>query len=130
MGQKLVVGGAIVAVVGAFLPWFTVDALGTTASVNGIERDGIFTFVFALIAVGLILYQGPGRWKTGVLAGCLILGALIALVGSAYIYDPWLGTEQPSEAEQALINIGSGLYLTAFSGYIIIGGMAYDRFVD
>lgn len=128
LGQKLVVGGAALAVAGALLPWFTVDAFGTSASVNGIERDGIFTFISAFVVVALVLYQGPGRWRTGPLAGCVIAGLLVALLGTAYIYDPWLGTEQPTAAQRAYIDIGIGLYLTAFSGYVVLGGAAADIF--
>lgn len=130
IGQKFVAVGAVVAIVGAFLPWLTVDALGTSLSKTGVDGDGVFTLCFALVAVGLLVYQGPGRWGKGVLAGCFILGLLIALLGTAYIYDPWLGAEQPTETERALIDVGTGLYLTAASGYIIIGGMAYDLLID
>ncbi len=126
-GQKIVLGGAAVAAIAAFLPWFSIELLGTSASVNGIDRDGVFSFIFALLVVGFVLYAGPRSRGRKTTAAVLILGLLIALIGGAYIYDPWIGVEQTVTDEQrSLIDIGIGLYLTLVGGALVVIGTLYD----
>jgi len=54
-GQKIALGGAGIAIAGAFLPWVSVEVFGSSASVNGIDRDGIFTPLMGVIIVGAIV---------------------------------------------------------------------------
>ncbi|MEF8814433.1 MAG: hypothetical protein V5A55_11525 [Halovenus sp.] len=47
---------------------------------NGIDRDGLFAFLFGLAILALVLYQGPDGWSRGSLAACALLGLLIILL--------------------------------------------------
>jgi hypothetical protein len=73
------------------------------------------------------LYAGPRSRGRKTTAAVLILGLLIALIGGAYIYDPWIGVEQTVTDEQrSLIDIGIGLYLTLVGGALVVIGTLYD----
>jgi hypothetical protein len=124
-GQLVSLGGAVLTILGAFLPWLTADLLTAELTVTGIDADGIFTLVFAVLVTGMIVYT-RGNWRKA-LVGVAILGLLTALLGIAYINDPWLGVENPPpEAAQSLVTVGIGLYLTAAGGLAMLAGPILD----
>lgn len=126
-GKRLVLAGAALAAIGAFLPWFSASAVGTTVEVTGVERDGVFTLAFAVAAGAVGWHYGDRSWGRWPAVGVVILGGLIAFFGGAYIYDPWLGTEPPREEVQNAVQIGVGLYATLIGGALVAAGPVYDR---
>lgn len=106
-GEKVALGGALLVVFGAFLPW---------VSGTGIDGMGLFTLVFALLAATLVV---TGRWERAVHRAVLGLGALTAVVALTAI---------PSAS--AVVNPGTGLYLTVVGGGALAvgGGAGYLTF--
>jgi len=125
IGQKVALGGSGLAVVGAFLPWLTVEIFDI--SKTGIDGDGVFTLIFGLVVLGLVLYRGPGRWGRKSMIGVVLLGVLTALVGIAYINDPLLGVENAPDGGSELVSLGIGLYVTAAAGVVMAIGPILDR---
>lgn len=126
-GQRLIIAGAVLAAIGAFLPWFSASALGTTVEVTGVERDGKFTLAFAVIA-GLAGWRyGDRPWSRWVVVGVVVLGGLTAFFGGVYIYDPWIGQEAPRQEVQNAVQIEMGLYATLIGGALMAIGPIYDR---
>lgn len=125
-GQKILLAGTGLAVLGAFLPWITANLLGTNVSVRGIDRDGLFTLILALLAGGVCLF----RWGRIARASVFLLGILITAIGILYIGDPLFGvdisTSTNPELLRAAVNPGFGLYLTAIGGVGILGGPLVD----
>jgi hypothetical protein len=126
-GKRLVIAGAALAAIGAFLPWFSASAVGTTVEVTGVERDGVFTLVFAVAAGAVGWYYGDRSWGSWPPIGVVVLGGLIAFFGGVYIYDPWIGQEAPREEVQNAVQIVAGLYSTLIGGAMITAGPVYDR---
>lgn len=80
--SALVVGGAVGAFIGAFLPWATVGAL----SVAGTDGDGVLTLILG-IAAGALGVSGIRKGKKGLLIGSLVCAALIAIIAGIDIAD-------------------------------------------
>lgn len=59
-GQVLLCLGAVLAVIGAFLPWLTVDAIIASRTITGLDGDGVVTLALAVILLGIFAYDGPG----------------------------------------------------------------------
>lgn len=96
--HQIVMVGALITIVGAFLPWATV--LGT--SVLGINGDGIGTLILALIAAGVVYWtplSGELR-NLYVAAGAGILTILIGLVDLSGV-------------------AGTGIYVTLLGGIVM-----------
>jgi len=128
-GQKVTLVGAGLTIIGALLPWITVNVFGGVVSKLGIEADGMFTLLLGLAVIGVIYYSGPSGWGKTSRATVGLVGLIIGLVGVIYIADPWVGiSEQPPEATREMVNIGIGLYLTAIGGLLIfLGAMSESR---
>lgn len=128
-GKKTSLGGAVLVAIAAFLPWLSVDFLGTSITKTGIEGDGAITLVLAIIVAILILASHLGSWGRKTWWAVLVLGGLTALLALGYINDPWLGVEQrPPEETREFVSIGVGLYLTALGGAMTVLGALYDKF--
>lgn len=126
-GQRVAIAGAALAGIGAFLPWFSASTVGTTVEVVGIDRDGIYTFVFSIIAAAVAWrYGGRERWGRLSALGVVALGGFTAFLGGIYIYDPWFGSEAPRQAVQDAVQIGLGLYLTLIGGVLMTLAPVYD----
>lgn len=123
-GRKVAIGGAAVAVAGAFLPWISVSLLGSTVTRHGIEADGAITLVLALLAggVGLLWWGRRTRIAVGV------LGTLVGGIGLLYITDPTAGVSMTPAQRQfarAAFEVGTGLYLTALGGAMLVAGAGW-----
>jgi hypothetical protein len=119
--EKIAVGGAGLTAVGAFLPWIKLGSLG---SKSGLDGDGTFTLVFALIAIGVILVRDWEKVDKGVVA---LLGLLSLGIGVMYISDPAAGTSlgetMMGQAIAEALEPGMGLYVTAIGGLgMLVGG--------
>lgn len=124
--RKASIVGSIGAAVGAFLPWFSLNVLGTSATRRGIEADGIITLIAAVLVFIVVAWRW-GPWQRGV---SFVFGLFILGLGSIYIYDPLFGVRDQLTAQQEqyqhLISPDIGLYLTAIGGLVIVGSIAYD----
>lgn len=127
-GKKTSLVGAVLVAIAAFLPWLSVDFLGTSITKTGIEGDGAITLVLAIVVAILILASHLGSWGRKTWWAVLVLGGFTALLALGYINDPWLGVDQrPPEETREFVTIGLGLYLTALGGAITVGGALYDK---
>lgn len=126
--DRLVFAGVAIAALGAFLPWISMEALATSVSVVGIDRDGRFTIAAALIA-GLIAWAGnEGRWAKLGSVLVFLLGGFVAFLGGMYIYDPLIGVPPEEFNRPELVQIGTGLYATLIGGALIAAGPVYGRY--
>lgn len=108
-----VLGGGVLAVIGALMPWVVIRAGFAQGSVAGIEGDGGFSGVagLVLIATGIAAARRghPARfepWISGVAAGVILLVTWYHLLGGGIA----------SEVDSGMTAIGSGLYVTGLAG--------------
>jgi hypothetical protein len=118
----IIIGAAILAVIGSFLPW--AEALGGLVKANGTDGDGVITLVVALIGGGLGLGVGfAQKQSTAVWTG---IGAFLCgvIIGAVAAYDlnnlnnVIEEVERESEWDMGL-SAGSGLYLTLVAGIVM-----------
>jgi hypothetical protein len=113
LSTGLIVGlaGALLMVVGAWLPWVSFTLFGTSVSVKGIETDGKLTLILgalALLLFGQRYLHGPHRspW------GAIVLGGLGGAISSSSLASLISTLEELSQLGNTWGNIGIGLYLT------------------
>lgn len=119
----LVLIGGILAVVGAFLPWLTATAAGSSVSQNGIKIGTWGTLIlggFALVRGLSILRPGTFRVQLGTptVTGAFILG-LVALRWSS-LQDAVKQTEALGAGVTA--SIGIGAWATIAGGVCVLAG--------
>lgn len=110
----LVVGAAVVAVA-AFLPWATVAGFFTK---NGIDGDGTITLVLAAAAAAL----GAGgilKASKGMLIGSIVSASLIVVIAIIDMADVSSGPDVGFDID---VTIGIGLYLTLLGGVVAAVG--------
>lgn len=117
--DALAVGGAVVTIIGAFLPWVTAGAsvgpVDVSTSVPGIEMTlGLLTVVLAVVAVGIVFALG---WDDTGAAAVAIAGLVVVLAGVLKLLD--LG---------GIASAGIGLYLAILGGLgiLVAGVMGYQ----
>ena len=115
-GEKLTLGGGVLAVLGAFLPWVSAGFITMT----GIDGDGVFTLVFGAIAGGLVVLRD---WESGDVLGVGLLGVLTLLVAGNVFSST--GSQVGSAAIDFSVSAGIGLYLTLVAGLLMLAGAAY-----
>lgn len=121
-GRKLTLGGLVLVVVGAFLPWVSASVLGTSDSVIGLNTFGVVTLVLAAVAGFLVLLS----WSTGMQTLALLAGIGIAGVATFGIADPVQLVEvQASGLDEGLIHADNGLYATFVGGIIVVFASGY-----
>ncbi len=125
--EQIALGSATVAALGAFLPWVTVSILGRSATVSGIDGDGVFTLVMTVAAGILVLVRSWDRINKIAITG---LGVLTAGFAVMYIVDPAFGFEGSgpmAEAAQEALSPGMGLYVTLLGGVGLVVAGVLDR---
>ncbi|MTV23864.1 DUF2510 domain-containing protein [Nitriliruptoraceae bacterium ZYF776] len=110
------IGGAAAVVVGAFLPWLTLNApFVGSMSVAGIEGDGVLTLLVALAAAGVAapLFKDERlvRWRSLTTAVCGAVITVIAVVAAVGVRDATTVLEFGQ-----IGRIGIGLWLTMLAG--------------
>lgn len=104
-GEKIAIGGAVVTIIGAFLPWVSAGFVSAT----GIDGDGIFTLLFGIAVLGIVLWREWGR-ADKIATG--VLGVLtVVIVANVY-------TNLGSTA--AGLQAGGGLHLSLIGGLGIL----------
>lgn len=105
----MMLGGGGLAVVAAFLPWYTVGPF----TLNGTAGDGQISLVLGVVlaAMGALRYSGKGGQSIAWVA--IVSGALIGAVG---LYHQTTAGDG--------VSVGIGVYATAAGGVIgFIGGL-------
>lgn len=125
-GRRISVVGAGITAVAAFLPWVTAEHIGSTAEMTGIQGDGVFTLLLALV-VGIVVWVGRGkRWSVPSRVTVFVLGLAIASLAAYYISGPGAVTDAAEDSYFA-IRVGNGLYLTLIGGGLTAVGALFPR---
>jgi|GEM_PF-2780613 len=111
VGRIITLVSSFALMISAFIPWgVSLNMLGEKVIVNGMEGDGILTFVFGALAVILTIISKAPYWLV------LILGLLAAGIGAIDFYSMYLVTN-------GIIGyVGYGLHVTLIAGIGIIVG--------
>jgi len=125
----LVIVFSLTGIISVFIPWYTVDVLFVSASVNGMESNGIFLLLLfsTIIVLSLIpdiklKIQAPYFW--GILLASIITSSLgiLELYSLSNQSDTILGTIIGNVAE-----LGYGIYLLILSSASITGALFFFR---
>ncbi|HEY1280092.1 MAG TPA: hypothetical protein VGF22_10500 [Acidimicrobiales bacterium] len=128
-GFWMVVSGAGLAVLAAFLPWVSVSAGFVSQSWNGLDRDGKFTLMLG-IAVGIValvsfqtgLKRGAA-WAVGVAA----TGGLVLMVVDAADGASRLAKVNDLLDSYGHASLGVGVYLTFVAMVLVIVGAVLSQ---
>lgn len=118
-GEKIILVGGALIIVGNFLPWATVEAGQFQESFNGLDGNGI-TLLFGLAAVGLVILTEMKRWA---MIATGVLGVITALVAYVPVNDPstFFGDVDPPEGVEATPELG--IYVVLLGGAILVVGV-------
>jgi len=118
-GRHAAAIGALLVIIGAFLPWGAVDNVVTT----GLSGDGIITLILAVVVLFSVFIKRISLWFS------LALGALIAVIGVAQTFSITQKIDEiKSIFASSLIGtsvngrIGVGVYLTILGAAFILFG--------
>jgi len=122
--KAVVLGGAVLLLVGSVLPWAKAEAtvFGQTVSstTNGLDGDGVITLILALVA-GLLFLFVPKAKVVGSLV--LVAGALAGLVAIIDIADVSNKADDLKQlTKQSSASVGIGLWMAAVAAIVLIGG--------
>jgi hypothetical protein len=108
------IAAAAVTVLGAFLPWVTVDLRFVSGSVSGTDTDGVITLVVGgvVLLIGLLTRREPTTAATVV----NLLGGLAIFAVGAYDLVDVHRAAGSLNSDFASVRPGIGLYLTALGG--------------
>lgn len=124
--EYLGVVSGILGAIGSFLPWATMSSIFGTISLNGIDKDGMFTLLFSIAAIG-VLYLGIKRTRkntTNIIT--IIFGVFLILIG---MLDS--SSVMSIETNQyAYIQVGVGLYLVILSGIGLVVSGIWNRMIN
>lgn len=127
--QMGVMAGGVVGGLSAFLPWLSITVLGTSQTMYGIDGDGKFTLIAAVLAVLAAAYTW-NRWSKVI---AVLAGLLITALGLLYILEPTAGldmagfTLQQRQIIQNGLGPSIGLYGTLLGGLTILASVALDH---
>jgi hypothetical protein len=119
------IGGAVVVMIAAFLPWATVTApfIGQVSK-NGIDGDGALTLIGGLVLAALAipaLRRQPAR--TGIGIAVAVVALLVAAIAAYDIYDVGQAVDAVGDAPVSA-SAAVGLYLTFAGGVAsLVGGI-------
>jgi hypothetical protein len=119
------IGGVVLALVAAFLPWLTASAPFMSVTKNGIESDGQITAGLAIVAGILVLaYLRALRRPLAVLIIVAALAALITFVGMIDFINvkDKIGDLTAEQRRLISASVGVGLYLTIAAGVTLLTG--------
>jgi hypothetical protein len=121
--QALVLlAGAAAVIIGAFLPWASIQLLGESVDKPGTDGDGVITLVFAAAAAvlgAIALGASRRRWQpiTAVVLAALVIA--VAVLDMADIKSRF----SDASGFDVEVDIGIGLWLTLAGGIAaLVGG--------
>lgn len=123
--------GAIVALVGCVLPWWTVGGAPgeiTTMSGNAFDSTGIVVFIAALVTIALVTLpyarERPvhaDRWTSYTVIAAVAWLAFAYRVLDIAVFSRWIEINQPLDVVTRI----PGLWVTAI-GLVMVARAAYD----
>jgi uncharacterized membrane protein YgdD (TMEM256/DUF423 family) len=125
LGRVLSILGGGVTVAGASLPWIEVNAIVTTLSRSGLDREGWITIALALLVIGIVTLRSWNRLDGAAVIAC---GAAVFAVGAIYVADLSFGMRVlPAEGLVEAVgrefsDPGVGVYVTAVGGLLMLAG--------
>lgn len=119
IGGSIVLIGSVLTVVGAFLPWATFDTFAGSASVSGMDGDGVLTLIGGLVAGAGAGVAGARSWNIVAVRLAAVAGLAITAIAIYYLNEPVPGTPGFGSADR-----GIGLFITCLGGLLVLGGTA------
>lgn len=130
--SKLILGGAILLIIGPLLPWLTMTIIGTKYSVQGIDGDGKIILLLGLV-IGFLVYRAEKK-NIGLIA--MVTGLLtVYCTGFFWGAANSILSKAAQEAGafgsflEGIVTIGIGLYLTLLGGIILTYG-GYNSYIS
>ena len=132
--QLVVLVGAALAIVGAFLTWVSIgsgglETAGGSASASGIAMFGDVSPIFngvvtAVLAVVCAALAATGFERENAQTAAVVLGVLVTVLAGVYVVAPNipLGGGPGAQLVGALLQPGLGLWLTVLGGVGMAGG--------
>lgn len=125
--KALSVLGSGVTAAGAPLGWIEVNAIVTTLTRSGLDREGPITVALALLVVGIVAFRPWNRLDQSVVVAC---GTAVFTIGAVYVADLSLGIRiipaagVIEEVGREFSDPGIGVYVTAAGGLLmLVGGL-------
>ena len=123
-GPALAVAGAAAVIIGSLIPWATLTHVFGSASLSGIEGDGVITLVLGgVLLIGAILQltnETSRHIWTEVVAAVTLIVAVLALINM-------LSNIGDADSEYARASVGPGLYLVVAGAAIALIGTDMTR---
>lgn len=118
---------AALTILGALLPWATIQTVFGSVSVSGVDdgRDGTLTVFLGLI-LGVVALVALVRRSRGVAVGvtAIVIGVLVGLIGVIDVVDVSRVADDVNAEGFARASVGVGLWLTCLSGVLaVVGGI-------
>ena len=113
--ELLGIASGLLCVLGAMLPWVTVEFFGTYSRI-GLEGDGVLTLIAGLI-VAAVIYVGKGVEPILVRLGVPIGGLFVIGVSALNLMDI---SDRIADVSYGIAHVGPGLYITLISGFGIL----------
>ncbi|WP_436936055.1 hypothetical protein [Halovenus marina] len=113
-GAKITLGGALALIVGAFLPWASIDSRLRSATVSGVDGDGVLTLLAGVAVVAIVVL---GAWRKREILASAVAGGLSVLVAfNIYTNISSYGGLSGS------VSVEMGLYLTILGAALLVAG--------
>lgn len=120
--------GSLLVVVGAFLPWASMEILGQAPMARGIDEWGRYTLVLAVAVIPLLLFA----WNRKTKAVTMVVGAIVTFLSLPLLIAveifhhavPTGGDAEPIASAEL------GLYLTVLGGLIIFGAAGFSLLIQ
>lgn len=116
VGEWMALGGGLLLVVGAFLPWASFGAF----TYSGTDTDGLFTLGLGLVVLAIVVVR---EWTTIESLATTAAGGLSLLL--AYNLYSNLSEYFGSGYGMIEISAGTGLYLTLVGSAVVVAGGIY-----
>jgi len=115
----IVLVGALLALIGSFLPWATVSVEGFgSESASGMDGDGVITLIVALAAAAIAVFmKGRGR-----MIGIIVAAGIIILVSIIDIADVNRAAGEIGDIPGVDTSVGFGLWLVLVGGVVALVG--------
>ena len=114
--KVLALVGVFLSLVSLCLPWAIVRGLfGIGGEIYGFTTDGIFSFIFILIAFAL-MFGGWRRWKP-ILSIVFSIMALLVVIGMVASAQEIIGVE-----EGVMVSYGPGIFLMVVACLVTVFG--------
>lgn len=116
LGQKIVLAGTVLVVVGAVLPWFAIR--GGSGTIPGYRTIGVFPLALGLLA-GIL---GAARWDRLGQMSTAVLGTVIVQFTVSNMHGQIVTPPQFETARRVAVEPGLGMLVGLFGGILLVFG--------